>query len=100
LALDRLLTRRPEWRDSVRMVQVVVPSRTAVEDYRVFQRHVHELSEFAGSADELREAVIVNPYDLDVVADAMERALAMSDSERKLRMRALRRHVTITWDRC
>jgi trehalose 6-phosphate synthase/phosphatase len=160
LAFDRLLQRRSDWRESVRFVQVAVPSRGEVENYRAFHREVNELvgringrsstiasvpvhyihrsvpeaelaalyraadamvvtplrdgmnlvakefvasrvdedgvlilSEFAGAAEELREALVVNPYDLDVVADAMERALTMPRSERLLRMQALRQRV-------
>jgi trehalose 6-phosphate synthase/phosphatase len=48
------------------------------------------LSEFAGAADELTDAVIVNPYDVDGVADALNDALSMSGVERRRRMRRLR----------
>ncbi len=51
------------------------------------------LSEFAGAADELTEALLVNPYDLDSVAHALARATAMSLDEQRRRMRALRRQV-------
>ncbi len=51
------------------------------------------LSEFAGAADEMGEALLVNPYDIDGVADAMARALTMSAAERSARMRALGRRV-------
>lgn len=51
------------------------------------------LSEFAGAADELVDALMVNPYDLDGVADAMVRALALPADERRRRMRALRTRV-------
>jgi trehalose 6-phosphate synthase/phosphatase len=51
------------------------------------------LSEFAGAADELASAVMVNPYDIDSIASALERALAMPDSEQRLRMSALRENV-------
>jgi trehalose 6-phosphate synthase len=40
------------------------------------------LSEFAGAARELDAALIVNPYDIDGVARALERALSMSLGER------------------
>jgi trehalose 6-phosphate synthase/phosphatase len=160
VAFDRLLQRRPDWRETVRFVQVAVPSRGEVENYRDFHREVHELvgringrsstigsvpvhyinrsvpegelaaiyraadamvvtplrdgmnlvakefvaarvdeegvlilSEFAGAAEELRESLVVNPYDLDVVAEAMERALTMPQRERVLRMQALRQRV-------
>jgi trehalose 6-phosphate synthase/phosphatase len=51
------------------------------------------LSEFAGAADELSDAVIVNPYDVDGMAAAMHRALTMSEAERRMRMHALREKV-------
>ncbi len=51
------------------------------------------LSEFAGAARELEEALIVNPYDLDGVVDCIVRALEMSPSERRARMSALRQCV-------
>ena len=43
------------------------------------------LSRFAGAALELEGALIVNPYDVDEVADALERALAMPIEERRAR---------------
>jgi trehalose 6-phosphate synthase/phosphatase len=51
------------------------------------------LSEFAGAAAELREAVLVNPYDIEGTAAALAGALAMPEEERRSRMRALRAHV-------
>lgn len=51
------------------------------------------LSEFAGAASELGEAVVVNPYDVEAVADTILRALAMPREERRSRMRSLRRRV-------
>ena len=44
------------------------------------------LSEFAGSAHELPEALIVNPYSIDEMAEAFARALTMSAAERRQRM--------------
>jgi trehalose-6-phosphate synthase len=52
------------------------------------------LSEFAGAADELQEAAIVNPYDVDGVARAIHEGLVMDGAERRRRMRALRERVT------
>lgn len=43
------------------------------------------LSRFAGAADELTEALIVNPYDADAVASAMHQALVMKLEERRER---------------
>jgi trehalose 6-phosphate synthase len=47
------------------------------------------LSRFAGAAEELTEALIVNPYDADAVADAMHAGLIMPLEERKARHAAL-----------
>jgi len=51
------------------------------------------LSEFAGAASELRTALQVNPHDVNGMAEAMERALVMSPTEVRRRMRAMRRVV-------
>ena len=51
------------------------------------------LSALAGAAEELREALIINPYDVDGFAAAITRAIDMSQEERTLRMRAMRRIV-------
>jgi trehalose-6-phosphate synthase/Kef-type K+ transport system membrane component KefB len=51
------------------------------------------LSAMAGAAEELREALIINPYDVDGFAAAIIRALDMGLDERRLRMRAMRRIV-------
>jgi trehalose-phosphatase len=49
------------------------------------------LSRLAGAAETMREAVQVNPYDVDGTAEAIHRALTMEESERSSRMTALRR---------
>ena len=51
------------------------------------------LSEFAGAADELVDAILVNPYDVDGTAEAIHRALTMDVTERRHRMRRLRQTV-------
>ncbi|MEW5981155.1 MAG: bifunctional alpha,alpha-trehalose-phosphate synthase (UDP-forming)/trehalose-phosphatase [Acidobacteriota bacterium] len=51
------------------------------------------LSEFAGAAAEMGEALIVNPYDVPATAQAIRRALDMDPAERRVRMRALRQRV-------
>jgi trehalose 6-phosphate synthase/phosphatase len=51
------------------------------------------LSELAGAANELGEALIVNPYDVESMAESFERALTMDESERRARMTALRERV-------
>ena len=60
---------------------------------RIDEDGVLVLSEFAGAADELTDALIVNPYDVDGVADALHVALTMPGVERRGRMRALRAQV-------
>ncbi|NQV06614.1 trehalose-6-phosphate synthase [bacterium] len=51
------------------------------------------LSEFAGAAEQLKSALIVNPYDVDDVARALRTALAMPLSEQRSRMRKLRKSI-------
>jgi trehalose 6-phosphate synthase/phosphatase len=160
IAFQRLLEGEPSLRDTVRLIQVAVPSRIGVEPYQAFRRQLDELvgringalgtsqsmpihylyrsvpahhlvalyraadvmlvtalrdgmnlvakefvasrvdedgvlvlSEFAGAAEELTEAVVINPYDIDACADAIRRALEMPRPERAARMRALRQRV-------
>jgi trehalose 6-phosphate synthase/phosphatase len=61
------------------------------------------LSEMAGAEAELPEAIVVNPYDVDAVADALHRALEMPPEERRARLAALRHRVkagdVATWAR-
>lgn len=161
LAIERLFEREPALRRKIRLVQVVVPSRTRVQAYeelrhkldevvgringaygtvssvplhylyrsmsltelvalyraadvmlvtplrdgmnlvakefvasRVDEEGVLVLSEFAGAASEMIEALHVNPYDLDRVALTIKEALTMPEDERRARMRALRRRVS------
>jgi trehalose 6-phosphate synthase len=56
-------------------------------------RGVLLLSRFAGAANELVDAVFVNPFDIDDVADGIANALTLPDDEQDWRMRALRRQV-------
>lgn len=51
------------------------------------------LSEFAGAAAEMGEALLVNPYDEEQVAGAIARALEMEPDERERRMKRLRDRV-------
>ena len=48
------------------------------------------LSAFAGAAQELTEALIVNPYDIEQASSAMNTALTMPEPLQRARMRALR----------
>ena len=47
------------------------------------------LSRFAGAAEQMREALLVNPYDIPATADTIERALRMPREERIERHHAL-----------
>jgi trehalose 6-phosphate synthase len=51
------------------------------------------LSQFAGASRELHEALIVNPYHTEQVAEALHRALAMPENEQRERMKSLRQLV-------
>lgn len=61
------------------------------------------LSQFAGAVHALPEALAVNPYDVDGVADAIVQAATMPLDERRERwesmMRTLRRHDITAWRR-
>lgn len=51
------------------------------------------LSTFAGASRELAEAVLINPFDVNETADAMEIAMRMGRDERRDRMSLMRRTV-------
>ncbi len=51
------------------------------------------LSGFTGASRELRDALIVNPYDTEALADAIRSALDMDPGERNARMQRMRRMV-------
>jgi trehalose 6-phosphate synthase/phosphatase len=59
------------------------------------------LSRLAGAAETMREALQVNPYNVDAVAESLHLALTMDLAERTARMRALqrreRRHDVYAW---
>jgi trehalose 6-phosphate synthase len=55
------------------------------------------LSEFAGASEQLTQAILVNPYDLDATAEAVLEAVNMGPDEQQRRMQRLRRAVD-RWD--
>ena len=58
------------------------------------------LSQFAGAAAQMAEALIVNPYDVPAMSEAMQRALNMPVAERKERWTSLiagLRRQDLTW---
>jgi trehalose 6-phosphate synthase len=159
-ALDRFLELHPNHREDFSFVQVAVPSRTYVEEYRKLNDEIDNLvdeinwkhgtgawkpivylkshlpprdlfalyrlarfclvsslhdgmnlvakefvaaneeedgvlllSQFTGAARELRDALIINPYATDALADQIHRALEMPEAEVQRRMRRLRETV-------
>jgi alpha,alpha-trehalose-phosphate synthase [UDP-forming] len=48
------------------------------------------LSQFTGASRELRDALLVNPYDIEEMAEAIRTALEMDLTEQKARMRSMR----------
>ncbi len=156
-AYERLLEKYPEFHSRVCMIQIAVPSRTRVEEYRTLRREIDEtigritgrfskrkwiplrylyrafaiedlvayylaadlalitplrdgmnlvakeyvasrmqedgsliLSEFTGAAATLTDAILVNPYDIEGLADAIHFALCMPKDEKHRRMKQLR----------
>jgi trehalose 6-phosphate synthase len=61
------------------------------------------LSEFAGAADELRQAWLINPYDINGMKTALLQAYQADDKELTRRMKAMRKTVTqhdvVAWAR-
>jgi trehalose-6-phosphate synthase len=51
------------------------------------------LSQFAGASRELHDAIIVNPYNIEEMAEAIKEGLAMAKEERAIRMRNMRETV-------
>src|SRR5713101_3258420 len=55
------------------------------------ERGVLILSQFTGAARELRDALLVNPYDIDQTAEAIRAALEMEPEDKQLRVQRMRR---------
>jgi len=51
------------------------------------------LSQFTGASRELHDALLVNPYDINQIADMIRKALEMPAEERQTRMKRMRRVV-------
>jgi trehalose-6-phosphate synthase len=60
---------------------------------RINDTGVLVLSEFAGAAEQLRTALLVNPHDVDAMVETLERAVEMDPAAARRRMRSLRRIV-------
>jgi trehalose 6-phosphate synthase len=57
------------------------------------ERGVLVLSKFTGAARELSDAVLVNPFDVDEMADGLYASLSMTATEQERRMRRMRAQV-------
>jgi trehalose 6-phosphate synthase len=82
-------------------VMVVTPLRDGMnlvaKEYvacRYDDRGALVLSEFAGAADELRQAYLVNPYDINGMKASMMEAVRANDKELAKRMRAMRKTIS------
>jgi trehalose-6-phosphate synthase len=60
---------------------------------QVEQRGVLICSEFAGAAEALDNALLINPYDTESVADTLQHAIEMSCEEKAHRMARLQTHL-------
>jgi len=159
-AFERLLEKRPEYRENLVLLQIAELSRDQLPEYRRLKRQVDELvghvngrfatsrwtpvhylhqsetpeslatlyrradvalvtplrdgmnlvakefvacqaedpgvlilSRLTGAAESMQEALLVNPYDVEAVADALDGALRMDLAERTERMHALQQRV-------
>jgi alpha,alpha-trehalose-phosphate synthase [UDP-forming] len=57
------------------------------------ERGVLILSQFTGAARELRDALLINPYDIDQTADAIRAAIEMEPEEKQMRMHRMRKSI-------
>jgi trehalose 6-phosphate synthase len=57
---------------------------------RVDEKGVLILSQFTGAAQDLKEALIINPYDGEQTSEAIKTALSMPINEQTRRMKKLR----------
>lgn len=67
---------------------------------RIHEEGVVILSEFAGVAYQLPEALLTNPYSVDDLASAIQRALLLTKEEQRERMRPMRSRIQaedISW---
>lgn len=81
-------------------VAVITPLRDGmnlvVKEYvaaRVDNRGCVVLSEFAGAADQLTDAILVNPHDIDGLKAGLLQAINMPEHEQERRMKSMRTQV-------
>ena len=68
---------------------LVISSNVTIDHLRPEDPGVLVLSRFAGAAEQLREALLINPHDKEQCADAIAQALDMPRAERIERWKAL-----------
>ncbi len=103
-AFDRMWTLQPSLTRTVSLLQIATPSRGAIEAYGNLQSEVAKeyvaaqnpadpgvlvLSKFAGAANELDTALVVNPHDIDGMARTIATAFSMPLTERRMRWEAM-----------
>jgi trehalose 6-phosphate synthase/phosphatase len=71
------------------VAQEMVLCQDAIEGLAGEYRGALVLSEYAGVAQYLSRALLVNPWDIERTADALERALRMSAGEKRERLRTM-----------
>jgi len=161
LSIERFFEKYPKWLGKFTFLQIAAPTRSSIEDYKLFSEKVHNLeqkinhrfstknwkpilllnehhdkekidvfyyhgdlcfvsslhdgmnlvakeyismrlndtgvlilSQFAGAAMELPEALIVNPYNIEQCADAVFAGLELPLIEQKARMKSMRSYVS------
>jgi trehalose-6-phosphate synthase len=57
------------------------------------ERGVLILSQFTGAAGELRDALLINPYDIDQTAEAIRTAIEMDPEEKQMRVNRMRKTI-------
>ncbi|HEX5438487.1 MAG TPA: trehalose-6-phosphate synthase [Gemmatimonadaceae bacterium] len=60
---------------------------------QIEEKGVLVLSRFTGAAEEIDEAILINPFNIDGFVAGIRRALGMSDGERRVRMHRMRRQL-------
>jgi len=115
-AFSMFLDRNPKFKRKVVFVLLVVPSRTRVEQYLQLKKQVDAkeyvttktdgkgvliLSETAGAAQELGEAIIINANNREEIIQALEAALEMPEQEQiernRIMQKRLRRYNVARW---
>lgn len=79
--------------DGMNLVAKEYVAAKAEGDEQEGQEGVLVLSEFAGAARDLPEAIIINPYDTEEFAQAIHQAIEMDPKERRLRMTRMRMRI-------